>query len=393
MKDYRFDGSISLEVLNNYLDRAVTYTGHFMPTLYSDTDQKNIDEAILFITNVGAKYIQRAGGEWHPSVVPLNNFDTIKANISSAHEIDPDIIFESCIFEVVTSAVNEIPIPAYVFEAFEMEPEKRNFNMDGMAFSDGYKGNFDPGTIVPDVTKTETQMFIYYRACLFIDMGFEALHLGQVLLTGRAEPNNETYTKVIGMIREYAKKHARRHYVLINAHNNEFTAPDGTMLVDMIVAPIRPAPADDETDHEVSEENPQRCVLKANYWKSVYQSGISGTSPSGWYAERYPYLVEFDNYGGKLGDTSKKDSYVWGLDEISWYASQPQWYRREFMQYAIDKINSFEENGHVAFVGYRGGQYNSMLGEKQQYYANGSDFCKLGQNDEEFIKAILNSGT
>ena len=100
MKEYRFDGSISLEVLNNYLDRAVTYTGHFMPTLYSDTDQKNIDEAIRFITNVGAKYIQRAGGEWHPSVVPLNNFDTIKANISSAHEIDPDIIFESCILKL-----------------------------------------------------------------------------------------------------------------------------------------------------------------------------------------------------------------------------------------------------------------------------------------------------
>lgn len=379
MKDYRFDGLISFEVLNNYLDRAVTYTGHFCPTLYYDVEQEKIDEAIRFITNVGAKYIQRAGGEWHPSVVPLNNFDKIKANIAAAHQIDPDIIFESCIFEVVTSAVNEIPVPHHVFEAFGQEVQDRNFCMDKMRFDDGYVGNFDPGTIVPDVTKAETQMFIYYRACLFIDMGFEALHLGQVLLTGRAEPSNETYAKVVGKIREYAKKNARRHYVLINAHNKNFTSPDGVMLADMIVDPIRPAPADDEVDHEVSEENPQRCVLKPNYWNSVYQSGISGTSPSGWYAESYPYLVEFDNYGGILGDTSKKDSYVWGCDEIKWYTRQPKWYRREFMDYAVNWLKSLNENGHVAFVGYRGGQY----------FANSSKFCELGQDDEEFIKEFF----
>lgn len=118
---------------------------------------------------------------------------------------------------------------------------------------------------------------------------------------------------------------------------------------------------------------------------------ISGKSPSGWYAEKYPYLVEFDNYGGKLGDTSKKDSYVWGLDEISWYVSQPQWYRREFMKYAIERIKSYNENGHVAFVGYRGGQFNSMLGEKYQYYANGSKYHENGSNDEEFIKELFNS--
>ena len=379
MKDYKFDGEISFEVLNNYLDRAVTYTGHFCPTLYYNVDDNAIAEAIRFITNVGAKYIQRAGGEWHPSIVTENNFEAIKNRIAKAHEIDPDIIFESCIFEVVTSAVNEIPIPAWVFEAFGKEPENRNFCMDKMRFDDGYKGNFDTGTIVPDVTKAEVQMFIYFRACRFIDMGFEALHLGQVLLTGRLEEDNATYAELVGMIREYAKKNARRHYVLINAHNNNFTAPDGTMIADMIVAPLRPAPADDDVDHEVSEDNPQRCVLKPNYWKSVYQSGISGRSPSGWYAEKYPYLVEFDNYGGTLGDTSKKDSYVWGRDEIVWYINQPSWYRQEFMNYAVDKIKSFDENGHIALVGHRGGKY----------FANSSKYCENGKDDEEFIKQLL----
>ena len=84
-------------------------------------------------------------------------------------------------------------------------------------------------------------------------MGFESLHLGQVGLTGRNDTDNAAYTKLIGMIREYAKTHARRGYVLINAHNNNFTSPDGKMLADMIVAPVRVHAAKDEVNHAVSD--------------------------------------------------------------------------------------------------------------------------------------------
>ena len=381
MKDYKFNGSISFEVLNNYLEKAVTYVG-FLNNRPNVFNSAFCDEAVRFLTKVGAKYIQRAAGEWYPSYEFEQYYAACKEKLAAAHKTDPDIIFESCIFEVSCIDMNNIPIPEWVFEAFGLKPEKRNFNVALTLFKDGYGVDYwEKDHHIPDITTTEMQMFVYYRACSFIDVGFEALHLGQVLLTGRSDPENIVYTRLIQMIREYAKTHARRGYVLINAHNNRFTSPDGKMLVDMIVAPVRVHAAKDEVNHAVSETNPQRCDIEPGYWgDSIYCSGISGTSPSGWYAEKYPYLVEFDNYGGIMGDTTDKDSYVWGRDEIAWYAAQPAWYRREFMKFLVKKIDDYNENGHVSIVGFRGGSY---------FANNKSAACPEGAGDEDMIKEMF----
>ncbi len=384
-KNYKFDGSISFEVVNNYLARGLTYTGIGQdPTM-----AKHIDEGIRFIANIGAKYIQRAGGEWYPSNYIETNAEYVKAKLAAAHEMDPDIVFEAAIFECVNPAVNNIPIPSWVFEAFGLPVETRNFDVDKMYLSNGYGKDYwkeSDHAHLPSICMPEFQMFVYYRAACFIDIGYEALHLGQVKLTGeyfadgKKDEKNENWTKVINMIRDYAKKNARRHYVLINAHNNEFRSPDGKMLVDYIIAPIRPKPADNQVDHPVSENNPQKCVLEPGYWGAPYLSGISGTSPSGWYAEKYPYIVEFDNYSVGNTDTSDKDSYVWGKDEISWYVVQPQWYRKEFMNYVLAKLEEFNDNGHVAFVGYRGNNF---------YSNNKNTLCPTGVGDESWIKEIF----
>lgn len=374
-KSFSFSNSISLEVLNNYLSRAVTY-------VLSNNDGSFNDEAMRFLLNVGAKYVQRATGEWYPSYEYEKNYPFLKAKLAAAHSVDPDIVFEACIFEVSGNSMNNIPIPAYVFEAFGLNPENRCFNADLTEFTDGYGVDYwESGFNIPDITTTEMQMFVYYRACRFIDLGFEALHLGQVELTGRNDTNNAIYAKLIGMIRDYAKTHARRNYVLINAHSLKFKAPDGTMLADMLVSPARMHAAANETSHETSETNPQRCIIEPGYWgDSVYQSGISGTSPSGWYAEKYPYLVEFDNYSLSGTDTTDPKSYVWGRDEIGWYSAQPDWYRREFMNYIINTVNGYNENGHVSVVGHRGGTY---------FANNKSALCPNGSNSEEFIRKLF----
>ena len=74
------------------------------------------------------------------------------------------------------------------------------------------------------------------------------------------------------------------------------------------------------------------------------------------------------------------NSYVWGKDEITRFIQQPQWYRREFMNYLINTINSYNENGHVSVVGYRGGGY--LANDK-------SVLCENGVNAEEFIKELF----
>ena len=378
--DFSFNGSISQEVLENYLSRAITYS-------YMD---HIADDALRAILNVGAKFICRTIGNWYPSAEEETKFAEKKAWMDKIHEVDPDIIFEACIFETCGPEINEIKIPAFVFEAFGREAEDRCFDYKKMEHQDGYCINlWCADHSLPDITQEEFQMFVYYRACRFIDLGIESIHMGQTGFIGQKDPDRICWTKVIHMMRDYAKKHARRGYVLFNCHysgTHNFVGTDGIMLADFNIWPLRLKPAEDEVPHEISEDNPQRCTIDLNR-DAPYKKGVSGTSPAGWKAEKYPYLVEFDNFGGKFED-DKECNAVWGYDEISWFANQPDWYRREFLTEARKMVADLNENGHVALVGTRCA-YIEKLGKMDNYYINNkSDACPDGFSDEE---AIINA--
>ena len=388
-KRYEFNGSMSLEVLNNYLSRAVNYS-------IDKTNQEQFAEDIRFLTNIGAKYVQRAGGEWLPSLKFEESYPNVKKMFELAHEKDPDIIFEAAVFECITEDITTIPIPAWVFEAFGLPAEERNFSAKNCYFLDKWgKDKHGEKMHAPDVTRIETQMFFYYKACKYISIGYEALHMGQTLMTGKNDTNFECWTKVITLIREYAKKHARRGYVIINSHDHGKLkhCETGHYLVDLIMAPMRAHAPEGSVDHFPTEDNPQRCIVEKGYWNdSPYQAGYSGTTPCGEYTDKYPYMVEFDNYGnGKPGEPGVADSYVWGLDENGWYSNQPQWYRKEFTHYLLDTIDSFEENGHVALLGHRGGYYSLIEKKGIPFYANSTEFMPTGYNDEAWLKELLES--
>ena len=128
-KRYEFNGSMSLEVLNNYLSRAVNYS-------IDKSNQEQFAEDIRFLTNIGAKYVQRAGGEWLPSLKFEESYPNVKKMFELAHEKDPDIIFEAAVFECITEDITTIPIPAWVFEAFGLPAEERNFSAKNCYFLD-----------------------------------------------------------------------------------------------------------------------------------------------------------------------------------------------------------------------------------------------------------------
>lgn len=363
---YTFDGSISLEVLNNYLNRAMTYC-QILRGNESFADIKND------IIGVGAKYIQRAACNWPPSNWEHGLAADTKNRLAEIHKIDPYIIFEACIFEIVTKSVEKISIPSFVFAEFGIKAEERTFDYEKMLFPDGYGVNkWGADSSIPDITRLETQMFFYYRACFFMDQGFEALHLGQTNLIGRSDTNNENWTKVIGKIRAYAKKNARRHYVIINGHNpsQNFNGTDGKMLVDFNAFPLRISVAPGEGDHKPSELNPQRCVITPGVGDAVYKKNIKGTSPSGWTTDKYPYLVEVDNWGIMAEKYhNKASSPYWGFDEITWFAVQPQWYRQKFIEDLTKQIDSFNENGHLSIPGKRYTQKVAGVSDATLYFA------------------------
>lgn len=403
---FYFDGNVSLEVLNNYLNRAMTYvvTPDDQPWNTGKLDPEFTEECFRGIINVGAKYLNRFICDFAYSATQEKAHEDIKKWIDKLHEMDPEIVVEAGIFEYVHSAVNSIPIPNWVFRAFGKTPENRNFDLEKM-YSDFGKNYHGDGKHVPDVTKEETQMYFYYRAVKYIDMGCESLHMGIVTLIGKndAASGYASYTKLIKMIRAYAKENARRHYVFINGHGSatvSFTDENGVQLCDFHSSPLRLRTAKGETDHAVSEDNPQLCDFypgedmlygtKYSPNDAPYAKHLHGISPSGWSTGDYPYLVEFDNWGGRnnksvTNNVSCIDRF--NYDEISWFANQPDWYRREFLQKSVIKIAALKDNGHIALPGRRTA-FNHVTEAQEDYWMNDAKYAKNGFSDEATIKAI-----
>lgn len=385
-RDYSFDGKISEQVLKNYLSRSIT-----LSMLSSSPDSLQSDAR--FVLNTGAKYISRSIIPWQPETEYTNSIAGYKKKIDEMHALDPDLIFEACIFETVWKSCEETPIPAWVFEAFGKKAENRNFDYEKMLFPDGrYVDHWESGCSVPDITQLETQMYFYYRACKYIDAGFEAIHWGQVYLVGESDKalGYANYQKVLTMVRQYAKTHARRHFLLNNAHVHGIIGPDGKLLFDFHAFPFRGKVPDGEVKHAPSEDNPQKVILEVGNLDSLYKKSLGGTTVSGWSCESLPYVVELDNGGGYeqgyLNDPTR-DYWIWGMDEISWFANQPQSYRAYWLDYAYNWIRQTDPQGSLMMPGSRPA-YLQKENAMSWYYANSREFTTYGWGDEEAIRSV-----
>lgn len=337
-RDYKFNGSITESVLRNYLARAIN---HFY---FENLKEETISQNKRFVLSTGAKFIGRASTMWNMNGRDEETIERYSEAIADIHTADPEIIFEACIFETTFTTIEQIAVPAWVFEAFGMKPEKRSFSYYAMLFPDGkFIDMWGRGGSVPDMTRTETQMWFYYRAVLFINAGFECLHMGQVHLIGADDAGFDCWTKVMNMIRSYAAQHARRRFVLLNAHTHGITGSDGMLLFDFHRFPIRGVTPLTETGHKPAEDNPQRIILKKGYSDSLFGRSKGGTTHSGWTTDMLVYLVELDNYCGHEPEKiDKADAQWWGYDEISWFANQPLWYRRLWLDYAYTWIKEID---------------------------------------------------
>lgn len=386
-KAFHFDSNgIDREVLENYLDRSITLSCVLAPRP-ADEDLNKDD--IRMIKNTGAKFIGRAIFRWENERILNNSTFWTKAEtiIKELHAYDPDIIFQGCLFEAISEDVNTIPIPEWVFQSYGMKPEKRNFSYKDMLSKEGkYVDHWHKGGSVPDISRTETQLWFHYLACSYINIGCEAFHLGQIELIGMHDPQREYWAKVIDHIRTYAAVHARRHWVLLDAHTPKGgMLKDGKSLIDFNSFPMRIC----AIPGEPKEGEAQQAELRINHLDGLYGKSLGCITPSGWTCESLPYLVEIDNYGKEepvnVADTTSY--FPWGWDEISWYAKQPETYRNEWLQYAWNWIKETDPNGHIEMPGLRGICCPNET--ENTYRANTrSKACPSGYNQEETIKAI-----
>ena len=158
---------------------------------------------------------------------------------------------------------------------------------------------------------------------------------------------------------------------------------EGRLLLDFHSFPLRIMEVPDR---------PQEAILKVGFSDGIYGRSKGGRTPSGWSCEHLPYLVEFDNFGGQnQGNSSQpnpnRGTFIWGYDEITWFAHQSQTYRSNWLHYARNWVRQTDPNGHLQMPGSR--TLVSPLDRKRWYYANPpSPAVPDGYGDEEAIRAI-----
>ena len=354
--DFHFDeNGISEKVLRNYLSRAQNCN-----CFLGDLDHTMDDLYMIFKT--GAKMVSRATTPWLMGGFEYENYDEIARLIRLAHTADPDLIFENCIFEIVWKSVGEIRIPPETFLAFGLEPEDRCFRYEDMIFEDG-RYHWGEDSAVPDLTRMETQLWFYFRACWFIDQGYESLHFGQMMLMCKSDVGFILFDRIIQMVRAYAKNHARRGWVLINAHMYDDRVGDTDRLIcDFHMSPTRGLPNVGAVPHIPTEEDPQPIELYVGHFDAQYLDSPGGITPSGWRTDSLPYLIELDNAGFAteyidIPHFPKQTEWYhggwWGYDEIGWFSVQPTWYRHWWLRHAWHWIKNIDGNGYCQMPGRR----------------------------------------
>jgi hypothetical protein len=397
---YTFSGKISRPVLENYLSRSIT-----MVNLLQGAGC--LDDNVRMLIVIGARFIGRSLMHWGRENELAASLFKARAIADRLHRLDPQMILQGGIFEIVTRQVETIRVPDWVFNEFGLPVQNRAFSYEDMLFEDGlYFNHWDVEASVPDITRRETQMWIVFLAGSFMDSGIEAIHFGQMMLIGRQDPEFSNWWEVLNRIRQIAIRRARRQLVLCDAHvssgvgcyglpDDASLAPGGyrigeRLLLDFHALPLR--------IKEVPGQ-PYQAELQIGHLDVLYGRSLGGIAPSGWACDSLPYLVEYDNWGssghggesvtGKIGDlVGISDRYwIWGYDEICWFAHQPEDYRNAWLRYAWDWVKEHDACGFVEMPGMRG--LADPVGNVRLYQANTPSLtCPEGFNQEFTIRAI-----
>jgi hypothetical protein len=372
-RDYAFDGSISREVLENYLSRSITMQGLL-------EGWGNASDNIRMLINIGAKFAGRVLSVWGNESTLPGLLPKAREYADKIHALDPDLILQAGVFEAITPDVERLTIPDWVFTAFDLLPEARNFRYESMLFRNGLgRDIWGSGSSLPDISQLETRLWFYYAAKSYIDVGVEAIHFGNIDAMDEKDPSHEYYLDLLSRVRAYAARHARRHMVLCDGYDSPhggIVLPSGKLLLDFQSSPAR---IDEVPD------KPEEGVLRFGYNDSIYGRSQGGITPSGWSCNNLPYIVDIDNY-----DSSGKEGrnvggfYVWGYDEIGWFAHQSEQYRNDWLRYAWKWIRDNDKNGYLEMPGIR------VLGAPGKvYWANTKSAATPdGYNQEETIKQI-----
>jgi len=182
-RDYDFEARIGRRVLENYLSRSICMEG----MLHGRGD---LEDNLRMLRETGARYIARSICLWGKEAALANNLERVRQAMPRAREMSKEIILEACIFEIVTTEVEQVPVPDWVFVGMGLPVEKRNFRYAEIIYPAGpRRDQWGPGASVPDVSRSETKLWFFFLAASYINMGVEGIHFGQVEIMNGNDPH------------------------------------------------------------------------------------------------------------------------------------------------------------------------------------------------------------
>ncbi len=382
-QDFHFDTVISKPVLENYLERSISFTELLHDDLSQPRDVRGVDprDNMRLILDTKAKFVGRALMLWgHESNLP-KFLKTARPYAAALHQADPDIVLQAAAFEIVTKDIATVAIPECVLVEFGQPVTNRNFVYEDMLYANGrFVNHWGNCASVPDMSRLETRLWFYFLATSYIDAGIEAIHFGQVGLMDNNDPGHAGWLDMLGRVRAYAHQHARRHLVICDAHTpTGGYVEQGKLLFDFHSFPLRIVAVTNQ---------PYHGVLQVGYADSIFQRSKGGVTPSGWACDHLPYVVEFDNFGSHNPGKPSPSPFIWGWDEITWFALMPETERNQWLRYAWDWVKQTDPNGHLEMPGSRVLRPGNRK-DPQWYWANTrSTACPNGFNTEEAIRQI-----
>jgi hypothetical protein len=129
------------------------------------------------------------------------------------------------------------------------------------------------------------------------------------------------------------------------------------------------------------------------YADSIYGRSKGGITPSGWSVASLPYMVEFDNFGSDNPGHASSSPFIWGWDEITWFATQAEADRNAWLEYAYQWVPAHDPVGHVEMPGSRVLSPGSGGGPTWYWANTKSAACPTGFNTEATITALWAGGS
>jgi len=337
--DWNFNNQAELtkEKIEAFLERAVV---HFDTCSQSNFSQTEFDRSKQFLLHTQAKFIHGAELSWGKSYPNHTYWDNCKAKIDDMHATPglEDVILEGFIAEHIASNADNTLIPDWLWQYMEDQginatrtPSPNDngnnhyFHYDNF-FDSGWPfiNQWGSGQSVPDITRTETQLYFRYMLKEHIDAGIESIWFGGLALTGHADTDNSALNELCQYAKGYAAQHAYRHGLLITSHVGS-AIYNGQQLLDYACYPTR-----------MRYTNTYAHGLEIN--TAMPDSSVWGLIGFVENSADIPLLLEIDNY---QCSTNNECICSGGYDEITGFAYKTPEQRRAFLEQYYYEIQTW----------------------------------------------------